>query len=118
MTAAGRSSSSASNRHRREGHGSLPGDSSNAGSGPTTREEVGVELTEPTLTRIIHETVTDGSRSRHGYFAQFVARARSRNLQPGHEVVEARWFPDLPKDMAFRDDYLEDFAKISKGTSF
>ncbi len=82
------------------------------------REEVGVELAEPTLTRIIHETVTDGSRSRHGYFAQFVARARSRNLQPGHEVVEARWFPDLPKDMAFRDDYLEDFAKISKGTSF
>jgi len=82
------------------------------------REEVGVELTEPTLTRIIHETVTDGSRSRHGYFAQFVARALSRNLQPGHEVVEARWFPDLPKDMAFRDDYLEDFAKVSKGTSF
>ena len=82
------------------------------------REEVGLELEEPILTRIIHETVTDGTRARHGYSAQFIARARTRDLRPGHEVVEARWFTSLPADMAFRADYLEDFAKVSKGTTF
>ncbi len=82
------------------------------------REEVGLELAEPALTRIIHETVTDGSRARHGYFAQFIARARSMDLRPGHEVIEARWFDALPQDMAFRDDYLEDFRKIRAGASF
>ncbi len=25
------------------------------------------------------------------------------------EVREARWFDDLPADMAFHDDYVEDF---------
>jgi len=82
------------------------------------REEVGLEIAEPALTRIIHETVTDGSRARHGYFAQFIARATSKELRPGHEVVEARWFDVLPGNMAFRDDYLEDFKKIQAGASF
>jgi 8-oxo-dGTP pyrophosphatase MutT (NUDIX family) len=82
------------------------------------REEVGLDLSDPILTRIIHETVTDGSRSRHGYFAQFIARAGSSALSPGHEVVEARWFPALPDDMAFREDYREDFARIRRGASF
>ncbi len=82
------------------------------------REEVGLELADPALTRIIHETVTDGSRARHGYFAQFIARAQSKELRPGHEVTEARWFDVLPRDMAFRDDYLEDFKKVQAGASF
>jgi len=82
------------------------------------REEVGLELADPALTRIVHETVTDGSRARHGYFAQFIARAQSTELRPGHEVVEARWFDGLPRDMAFRDDYLEDFKKVQAGASF
>jgi 8-oxo-dGTP diphosphatase len=82
------------------------------------REEVGLELDKPTLTRIIHETLTDGSRSRHGYFAQFSAPARSRELRPGHEVIEARWFDELPANLAFREDYLEDFAKLRSGASF
>src|SRR5256885_14584115 len=30
------------------------------------REEVNLEIAEPALTRIIHETVTEGSRARHG----------------------------------------------------
>ena len=79
---------------------------------------MGLELADPALTRIIHETVTDGSRARHGYFAQFIARAQSTELRPGHEVTEARWFDALPRDMAFRDDYLEDFQKIHAGASF
>ncbi|TLZ86627.1 MAG: NUDIX domain-containing protein [Methanobacteriota archaeon] len=82
------------------------------------REEVGLELADPALTRIVHETITDGSRARHGYFAQFIARAQSTELRPGHEVIEARWFDGLPRDMAFRDDYLEDFRKIQAGASF
>lgn len=82
------------------------------------REEVGLELADPALTQIVHETVTDGSRARHGYFAQFIARAQSIDLRPGHEVIEARWFDSLPRDMAFRDDYLEDFKKVQAGASF
>lgn len=82
------------------------------------REEVGIDVSEPVLTRIIHETVTDGSRSRHGYFAQFIARAGSGALRPGHEVVEARWFDALPDGMAFREDYLGDFERIRRGASF
>jgi len=35
-----------------------------------------------------------------------------------HEVIEARWFDALPRDMAFRDDYLEDFKKVQAGASF
>src|SRR5207247_542799 len=47
-----------------------------------------------------------------------IARAQSTELRPGHEVIEARWFDGLPRDMAFRDDYLEDFRKIQAGASF
>ncbi len=82
------------------------------------REEVGLELVDPILRRIIHETVTDGGRARHGYFAQFIARATSTELRPGHEISESRWVNDLPRDMAFRDDYLEDFAHLRKAATF
>ena len=70
------------------------------------------------MTRIVHETVTDGNRARHGYFAQFIVRARSTELQADHEVIEARWFDALPRDMAFRDDYVEDFKRVNAGASF
>ncbi|HLE54943.1 MAG TPA: NUDIX hydrolase [Thermoplasmata archaeon] len=76
------------------------------------REEVGLELREPLLTRIIQQNLTDGERVRHGYFAQFVARATSTNPQPGADVRETRWFDALPDNMAFRDDYLEDFSRM------
>ena len=96
----------------------VPGERTDEGLRREVREEVGLELAEPTLTRIIHETVTDGNRARHGYFAQFVARARSNELRPGHEVIEARWFNTLPEDLAFREDYLEDYVKVRNGASF
>jgi ADP-ribose pyrophosphatase YjhB (NUDIX family) len=95
-----------------------PGERTDDGLRREVREEAGVDLTHPTLTRIIYETVTDGQRARHGYFAQFIAVARSTDLRAGHEVLEARWFDNLPPDMAFRDDYLEDFQKIRPGTTF
>jgi ADP-ribose pyrophosphatase YjhB (NUDIX family) len=95
-----------------------PGERTDDGLRREVREEAGVDLTDPILTRIIHETVTDGQRARHGYFAQFIAVARSTDLRAGHEVLEARWFGNLPPNMAFRDDYLEDFQKIRSGTTF
>jgi len=77
------------------------------------REEVGIEITEPTLTRILQQNLTDGLRSRHGYFAQFLARAARPEVRPGVDVLEAGWFDVLPLDMAFREDYVEDFRRVS-----
>jgi 8-oxo-dGTP diphosphatase len=94
------------------------GETTDGGLRREVREEIGLELSDPVLTRIIHETLTDGQRARHGYFAQFIARAPLVDLRPGHEVVEARWFGELPQDMAFRDDYEGDFAEVCRAASF
>jgi len=77
------------------------------------REEVGIETAEATLTRILQQNLTDGLRFRRGYFAQFLARAASSEVRPGVDVLEARWFDVLPPDMAFREDYVEDFRRVS-----
>jgi ADP-ribose pyrophosphatase YjhB (NUDIX family) len=76
-------------------------------------EEVGVGIAEPMLTKIIQQNLTDGSRVRHGYFAQFLARVASSEVRPGPDVLEVRWFRRLPSDMAFRRDYVEDFRQIA-----
>jgi ADP-ribose pyrophosphatase YjhB (NUDIX family) len=76
------------------------------------REEVGLRVTEPVLTRIIQQNLTDGRRTRHGYFAQFIARARALDPRPGSDVAEVGWFDRLPESMAFREDYVEDFARV------
>ncbi|HKW43582.1 MAG TPA: NUDIX domain-containing protein [Thermoplasmata archaeon] len=68
------------------------------------REEVGLEVVNPILTRILQQTMEDGSRARHGYFAQFVARATSKETRFGHDVVEGRWFDHLTSTLAFRSD--------------
>lgn len=94
------------------------GETTDGGLRREVREEVGIELADPVLTRIVHETLTDGQRVRHGYFAQFIARAESSGLRPGHEVVEARWFDELPRDMAFREDYEGDFLKVRHAARF
>lgn len=80
------------------------------------KEEVGVLPLDPILTRIFNETFTDGAQVRHGYFAQFIARASSTRAMPGLNVLEVRWFDDLPADMAFRADYLEDFQCLRTAT--
>jgi len=82
------------------------------------REEVGVDVLEPVLTRILQQTLSDGSRVRHGYFAQFVGRAASIEPRPGPDVLEARWFETLPADLAFREDYLADFARFVRPATF
>ncbi len=76
------------------------------------REEVGVAVADPVLTRILQQNLTDGPRTRHGYFAQLLARAVDSEVRPGSDVLEAQWFDALPTDMAFRSDYLEDFRRI------
>jgi 8-oxo-dGTP diphosphatase len=94
------------------------GETTDGGLRREVREEVGLELSDPVLTRIIHETLTNGQQVRHGYFAQFIARVPSVDLRPGHEVVEARWFGKLPRGMAFRDDYEGDFVRVRAAASF
>ena len=76
------------------------------------REEVGVGVADPILTRILQQNLTDGSRARHGYFAQFLARAATDAIRAGPGVLEVRWFGTLPEAMAFRADYLEDVQRI------
>ncbi len=74
------------------------------------REEVTAEIRDPVLTKILQQNLTDGTRVRPGYFAQFVARLDGVP-HPGSDVLEVRWFDDLPLHMAFREDYLEDFRR-------
>lgn len=81
-------------------------------------EEVGLDVVEPVLTRLLQQTFSDGSRVRHGYFAQFVARASSIEHRAGPDVREARWFETLPPDLAFREDYLVDFARFVRPATF
>lgn len=75
------------------------------------REETGLEVGDLRVTRIFNNAYEEpGGRRYPFYFVQFVARAVSMDLHPDdREVREARWFEDLPGDMAFHDDYLEDF---------
>lgn len=80
-----------------------------------TLEEVGLEIVDPVLTRIFNEVLTDGARVRHGYFAQFVGRAATPDATPGPGVREVRWFEELPEDLAFREDYMEDFERARDG---
>lgn len=94
------------------------GETTDGGLRREVREEVGLDLKDPLLTRIISEALTDGKRARHGYFAQFIAQAQSVALRPGHEIVEARWFGELPQHMAFREDYETDFATVLRAASF
>ena len=75
------------------------------------REEVGARVVEPVLTKILQQNLTDGKRVRHGYFAQFLARIDG-DVRAGPDVLEARWFDELPQDMAFREDYVDDFRRL------
>ena len=81
-------------------------------------EEVGLDALEPVLTRILQQTFSDGAQVAYGYFAQFVARASSAVPHPGPDVREARWFETLPPDLAFRDDYVKDFAHLVRAATF
>ncbi len=77
------------------------------------REEVGARIRDPVLTKILQQNLTDGARVRHGFFAQFVA-CLDGEVRPGPDVLEVRWFGELPSDMAFRGDYVEDFRRFGQ----
>jgi len=76
------------------------------------REETGLDIADMHATRIFRNVFEEPPGKGHPFhFVQFVARAASRKLRPDDaEVREARWFDALPDDMAFREDYVEDFA--------
>lgn len=85
--------------------------------GETPREAIQREILEETggrvhrlhLWKVYHETLQGPSRARVEWdFLQYVARWASgppRTRVP-HEIAEVRWFARLPRDMAFRADWL------------
>src|SRR2546422_3220232 len=87
------------------------GETADDGFRREVREETGLEVKELHVTRIFNNAYEEPGGKRYPfYFVQFAARAATHTLRPDdHEVREARWFDDLPPDMAFREDYAEDF---------
>src|SRR5438445_1488392 len=87
------------------------GETADDGFRREVREETGLEVKGLRVTRIFNNAYEEPGGKRYPfYFVQFAARAASHTLRPDdHEVQEARWFTELPADMAFREDYLEDY---------
>src|SRR2546428_5201572 len=94
------------------------GETTLAGLRREVEEEAGLAVVDPILTRILQQTLSDGRRTRHGYFAQFVARAASDSPRSGPDVKEVRWFDALPIDLAFREDYVADFSRFVRAATF
>lgn len=92
-----------------------PGGSALPGEGPEetflreAQEEVGLRVRILALTRTFDLTVTDGREKARGFLFQFEALAETEEAMPGDGIAKVRWFDDLPKDMAFREDYEEAF---------
>jgi 8-oxo-dGTP pyrophosphatase MutT (NUDIX family) len=79
------------------------------------KEEVCLDIDILTLSRINNEVLVYKEIKASTYFFQFEVRARPGNPIPHEgEILEARWFDKLPKDMAFRDDYIKDFDARAK----
>jgi ADP-ribose pyrophosphatase YjhB (NUDIX family) len=88
-----------------------PGESADEGFIREVWEETRLAVRDVRLTRILPVILTDGRRRRALFFAQFVARAEDAAPRPDpDEVREVCWFDALPADMAYREDYVEDFA--------
>lgn len=93
-----------------------PGGMALPGEGPEevflreVKEEAGVEPEILDLTCVYDLTVTDGEGEARGFFFQFEGFASNSTVRPGRGISEVRWFGELPKDMAFRDDYLSVMA--------
>lgn len=74
-------------------------------------EEAGVEvritgLTKVVVCRVAHE----GQRIDYTFF-QFEGEHAGGTPLPGPGVVEVAWFDRLPKDMHFREDYVEPWRR-------
>jgi len=89
------------------------GETADDGFRREVHEETGLEVDDLHVTRIFNNAYEEPGGKRYPfYFVQFVARAATHDLRPDDdEVREARWFDALPKDMAFRDDYVEDYRR-------
>ena len=89
------------------------GETADDGFRREVHEETGLEVDDLHVTRIFNNAYEEPGGKRYPfYFVQFVSRATTRDLRPDDdEVREARWFDAMPKDMAFRDDYLEDYRR-------
>jgi len=74
------------------------------------KEEVGLEVEKLSLSRVNNEVLVSKNLEASTYFFQFEVQAKAGTPTPHEgEVLEARWFDELPKEMAFQEDYLEEF---------
>jgi 8-oxo-dGTP pyrophosphatase MutT (NUDIX family) len=79
-------------------------------------EEVGLEVEVLALSRVNNEVLIHGELEADTYFFQFEARTLGGDARPREgEIQEVRWFDALPDNMAFREDYIDDFDR-RKGT--
>ena len=87
------------------------GETADDGFRREVREETGLEVDNLSVTRIFNNAYEEPSGKRYPfYFVQFVSHAATHELRPDDvEVREARWFDALPREMAFHDDYREDY---------
>jgi 8-oxo-dGTP pyrophosphatase MutT (NUDIX family) len=75
------------------------------------KEEVGLKIDILALSRVNNEVLVNKDLEASTYFFQFEVRARPGIPTPHEgEILEAKWFGALPKTMAFRGDYIEDFT--------
>lgn len=79
------------------------------------REETGVDVKVIALQRVNNEILVHGDREADTYFFQFDVMIISGEPRPQDgEIVELRWFKQLPENMAFREDYIESFEARKK----
>ncbi len=86
----------------------LPGETPEECVRREVMEEVGMEVEDLRLSKVLRVVLTDGLDSLEGDFYQYEGRARG-HPRPGREVVDLNWFDNLPGDMAYREDYLDIF---------
>ena len=96
------------------GGGLENGETADDGFRREVREETGLEVKDLRVTRIYNNAYEEPEGKRYPfYFVQFVARAATHELKPDDEEVrEVRWFKALPREMAFREDYVDDFRAL------
>src|SRR5438128_12611766 len=80
------------------------------------QEEVGVAVVDPILTRILQQTLSDGRRTRHRYFAQFVARAASDSTRTGPDVQELGRIGAVPTELASSAVDVSHFSGIARAS--
>lgn len=91
------------------GGGGEPGETPRAAVLREIDEESGVRITNLRLWKVFHESVR-GPRGEvvTWYFLQYTARWASGepHTRVPEEIAEVRWFPRMPKNTAFREDWL------------